>query len=149
MEIVPCSPATREAWLALRAKMWPESPAGEHRREIARMLAASTKYVAFLALDDGKAVGFAEGSMRYDYVNGCDSSPVAFVEGIYVVPDYRRSGIAGRLCAALEAWARAAGCSEMASDARLENVAAHRMHEAFGFEETERVVYFRKELGES
>lgn len=145
IEIVPCSPATREPWLRLRAMMWP-GPDEEHRREISRMLSQSTRYVAFLARDDGRAVGFAEGAMRYDYVNGTDSSPVAFVEGIFVLPDYRRSGVARRLCNALEAWGRAAGCTEMASDTRLENVAAQRMHEAFGFAETERVVYFRKGL---
>lgn len=32
-------------------------------------------------------------------------------------------------------------------DALIDNVASHRMHAAVGFQETERVVYFRKYLG--
>lgn len=34
----------------------------------------------------------------------------------------------------------------MASDALLDNAGSHAFHEAVGFEETERVVYFRKSL---
>jgi aminoglycoside 6'-N-acetyltransferase I len=46
----------------------------------------------------------------------------------------------------LETWGRTQGCSEFASDALLENSDSHSMHRALGFEETERVVYFRKSL---
>jgi aminoglycoside 6'-N-acetyltransferase I len=35
---------------------------------------------------------------------------------------------------------------ELASDALLDNNGSHAMHEALGFTETERVVYFRKAL---
>jgi aminoglycoside 6'-N-acetyltransferase I len=34
----------------------------------------------------------------------------------------------------------------LASDALLDNGASHAMHRALGFEETERVVFFRKPL---
>jgi aminoglycoside 6'-N-acetyltransferase I len=79
-------------------------------------------------------------------VNGCDTSPVAFLEGIYVRPNWRRRGIARRLCEAVEDWAGAMGCLELASDALLENNASHQMHTELGFEETERVVFYRKPL---
>ena len=85
--------------------------------------------------------------MRADYVNGTNSSPVAFLEGIYVVAELRRKGTGSALVAAVSAWARSAGCSELASDALLENVSSHAVHRALGFQETERVVFFRKELG--
>ena len=113
------------------------------------MLAAPDDTANFIArTDDGVAVGLAEASLRRDYVNGCKTSPVAFLEGIYVAPQHRRSGIAGQLVAAVEDWARAQGCTEFASDAALDNLQSHRMHAALGFEETQRVVYFRKLLGE-
>jgi aminoglycoside 6'-N-acetyltransferase I len=43
-------------------------------------------------------------------------------------------------------WALSEYCSELASDSLLENVAAHAAHRALGFEEMERVVYFRRTL---
>jgi aminoglycoside 6'-N-acetyltransferase I len=48
--------------------------------------------------------------------------------------------------AAAGQWGRERGCSELASDALLDNEASHRFHHAAGFAETERVVYFRKPL---
>lgn len=91
-------------------------------------------------------IGFVEAALRTDYVNGTESSPVAFVEGIYVVLEARRKGVAAALISAVESWARSLGCTELASDALLDNQSSHAFHRALGFEETERVVYFRKAL---
>ena len=84
--------------------------------------------------------------MRPDYVNGCTASPVGFLEGLYVDPEFRHRGIARKLCRAVEDWAASLGCSEFASDVHLHNEASQKAHEALGFEETERVVYYRKSL---
>jgi aminoglycoside 6'-N-acetyltransferase I len=110
-------------------------------------IADPKRYGQFVAYSPSReAVGLAEVSVRRDYVNGTDSSPVAFVEGLYVVPQARRKGIAASLMAALCAWAKSAGCRELASDAALENAISHVVHRALGFEETQRVVFFRKKL---
>ncbi len=132
----------------MRSALWPGPSAAEHREELASLLAArSGADAAFVVLtDDGDAAGFAEAALRHDYVNGCETSPVAFLEGIYVEPRHRRSGVAQMLVAAVEAWARAAGCAELASDAMLDDATSHAFHAAAGFEETERVVFFRKSL---
>jgi L-amino acid N-acyltransferase YncA len=120
-------------------------PDTTHRREMAALLAQPERYGQFVARRaDGTPAGFAEAAIRHDYVNGTESSPVAFVEGIYVGPSARRQGVARALVLAVEQWARARGCRELASDARLDNEASHAVHRALGFEETERVVYFRK-----
>jgi aminoglycoside 6'-N-acetyltransferase I len=138
--------AHRSAWIRLRDILWPQ-PHAEHAREISEILDAPELYAAFLCrAPDGALVGFAEAAMRIDYVNGCDTSPVAFLEGIFVEPSQRRNGMARALCIAVEEWARAGGCREFASDADLSNLASHHMHDALGFIETERVVYFRKLL---
>ena len=84
--------------------------------------------------------------MRHDYVNGTDTSPVAFLEGLYVAPAARRAGVARALVAAVAQWGRAAGCTELASDAAAGNTASHAVHGALGFAETKRVVYFRRAL---
>ena len=85
-------------------------------------------------------------ALRRDHVNGTSSSPVAFLEGIYVAPEARLQGVARSLVARAEQWAASVGCVEFASDARIENTASHAMHHRLGFAETERVVYFLKAL---
>ena len=109
--------------------------------------ASPDRFAQFVALDGARsAVGFVEVALRNDHVNGTTTSPVAFLEGIYVVPSARTQGIARALVTRAEQWAGRIGCSEFASDARFENAASHAMHRALGFSETERVVYFRKAL---
>lgn len=112
------------------------------------MLAKSpSNAITFLKIEEGSGIrAFAEVTMRHDHVNGCDTSPVAFLEGIYVSPDLRGRSIGRSLLASVRSWAQERGCSELASDADLRNVASHAFHKAAGFEETARVVYFRKLL---
>lgn len=137
-----------EPWARLRAALWPGETAREHRLELERLfLAGDARAAAFVAeRGPGDLVGFAEAALRGDYVNGCETSPVLFLEGIFVRPDQRRQGVARLLCDAVAEWGRMRGCREFASDAALDNVVSHRFHAAFGFEETERVVFFRKKL---
>jgi aminoglycoside 6'-N-acetyltransferase I len=146
MTITECTPADIEEWIALRVALWPEYSAGELREGAAAMIGASNMLVLIARAETGEAAGFAEASIRRDYVNGCETSPVAFLEGIYVAPDHRKRGVAKALADAVADWGRALGCSEFASDALLDNKASHAFHAAIGFEETERVVYFRKAL---
>lgn len=135
------------AWAALRAALWPEEDPARHPDDIRSLLARPDRAIAFLATDqDKKAVGFAEADLRSDYVNGTESSPVGFLEGLYVTPAWQRQGIGRALVDAVERWTLQQGCSELASDALLDNALGHRAHGSYGFEETERVVYFRKRL---
>jgi aminoglycoside 6'-N-acetyltransferase I len=114
-------------------------------REAAGIL-AQPDMLSLVARERDEVVGFIEAAIRRDCVNGCETSPVAFVEGLYVLPQWRHGGVARALVAAVESWARDRGLSELASDALLENEPSHAMHRALGFSETERVVYFRKQL---
>jgi aminoglycoside 6'-N-acetyltransferase I len=132
-------------WLALRLALWPDASQAEH---LAGMKDAVIRghYIRLAKSPDGVAIGFVEASKRVDYVNGTSTSPVAFIEGLYVSSDLRRVGVARALVAIVATWAIAEGCGELASDSLLDNSAAHAAHRALGFEETERVVYFRKAL---
>ncbi|EJK87770.1 aminoglycoside 6'-N-acetyltransferase [Rhizobium sp. AP16] len=146
MQIKEASLEHLDAWLRLRAELWPSSSMEYHRAELTQILTKENA-IAFIACDQtGHAVGFAEATLRHDYVNGCKTSPVLFLEGIYVRREYRRQGVAQSLCRTVADWGRAAGCQEFASDALLDNVESHAFHDALGFEETQRVVYFRKLL---
>ena len=137
-----------DGWVNLRAELWADSSFENLRAEAAAMLAKPVNDgVVFVAVDDvGSVRGFAEASLRHDFVNGCETSPVAFLEGIYVRRENRGAGLGRRLSTAVLTWAREQGCAEIASDALLENIDSHAFHAAIGFEETERVVYFRKTL---
>jgi aminoglycoside 6'-N-acetyltransferase I len=100
----------------------------------------------FIALrDDGSACGFVEVASR-PYSDGCDTSPVGYIEAWFVDPDMRRAGVGGALLAAAEDWARARGYSEMASDSLLDNTVSHRAHEGAGYIEVERSVRYRKSI---
>jgi aminoglycoside 6'-N-acetyltransferase I len=142
-----CSSLEQPGWLDLRLALWADATADEHRGYMAISLAQPERFLQLMVYDENRQpVGFIEGSIRGDYVNGTESSPVGFVEGVFVVPAWRRRGIARQLYAAIADWARARGCRELASDALLENEASQRAHRALGFRETERVVYFTREL---
>jgi aminoglycoside 6'-N-acetyltransferase I len=102
----------------------------------------------FVAERSNKALaGFVEVASR-PYADGCDTSPVGYIEAWYVDPDVRRKGYGRALLAAAEDWARSQGYSEMASDALIDNDVSHRAHERAGYVEVERVVQFRKSLTE-
>ncbi|WP_425481047.1 aminoglycoside 6'-N-acetyltransferase [Lysobacter enzymogenes] len=137
--------ADRAGWARLRAQLWPQQRLEDLAEELDDWF-EDARLAAFVAQDDDGLCGFAEASLRSDYVNGTESSPVAFLEGWYVAPQRRGQGVGRALIAAVENWGRERGCRELASDALLDQLDSQRAHEACGFEETERVVYFRRRL---
>lgn len=142
-----CTLLDHEGWLPLRDALWPDS-ASENDQDARAILGAPERYLVLNFVNEyGDALGFAEASIRADYVNGTSTSPVAFLEGLYVRPDSRGQGIARQLGAGVQQWAEEMGCTELASDAQLDNQGSHAMYKALGFTETERVVYFLKPLG--
>jgi aminoglycoside 6'-N-acetyltransferase I len=138
-------PHERGAWLRLRERLWPENPPEELAREQERILADPHNLVLVAASEGGDLVGFAEASLRA-WAEGCATHPVGYLEAWYVVPEQRRRGLGAKLVRAAERWAREQGCTEMASDADLENQVSHRVHGALGYEEVGRAVLFRKRL---
>ncbi len=103
MNIAPITPLQFDSWVKMRGELWPEQAEAELRGGAGAMLADSGgKYFVLIASDGGKPIGFAETSLRRDYVNGCETSPVGFLEGIYVAPAHRKSGVARALVKAAE-----------------------------------------------
>jgi len=134
-------------WISLRGEFIPELGPREQRDFLRAFAANSTAFCAFVASDErNQLAGFAEVSVRSDYVNGCRYRPALYLEGIYVRPGCRGQGIARALCAAAEKWGRGQGCREFASDVYVDDDNSLAAHAGLGFEETERVVYFRKPL---
>ena len=143
--IVACTSASQAGWLTLRNQLWPHHDQAAHLAEMEAFCREPGRYAQFLFLAPGaQAVGLVELAVRSDYVHGASTSPVAYVEGLFVSPSHRRQGVARALLRRSETWALRCGCQELASDALLDNTASHCMHRALGFRETDRVVFFIK-----
>lgn len=89
--------------------------------------------------------GFVSFSLR-PWAEGCDATPVPYIEGWWVAPDLRGSGVGRALVAAVEAWCRTHGYSERGSDVEIDNATSLAAHAALGFEPTARLQFFRKLL---
>ncbi len=130
---------------ALAGQLWPGHSSSELETEF-EALTVSPDAAVFLAWENGSAVGFAQCQLRRDYVEGTSTSPVGYLEGVFVQEGFRRRGLAGELLAACEAWARAMGCREFASDCELNNTESLAFHQKAGFAEANRIICFTKPL---
>ena len=130
---------------ALACRLWPDNTVEEMRSEMGEIL-TKPDAVFFLAYEEDLPIGFAQCQLRYDYVEGTDSSPVGYLEGIYVAEECRKHGIAKELLSACEAWAKSMGCREFASDCELGNTQSLRVHLHVGFTEANRIICFTKKL---
>jgi len=141
-------PEDKDAWVRLRAALWPDVSSAEHGVEAERFLSGEAKepQAVLVAESPGHGlVGFAEISIRA-YAEGCSTDRVGYLEGWFVVPAARRRGTGRALVRAAEEWSRSQGCAEFASDAEADNDESARAHRALGFEDVGLVRCFRKEL---
>ena len=128
----------------LAIQMWKSPTIDELKKDFDEYIKSGG--VLFLAWHNNEAVGFAQCGLRHDYVEGTDSSPVGYLEGIFVKEEYRRQGIAKELLAVCQDWAKGQGCTEFASDCELVNEDSLKFHMKLGFEEVNRIICFTKKL---
>ena len=129
----------------LAIQMWEDNTVEGLAEDLTKII-DSPESAVFLLYDGGIAIGFAQCQLRHDYVEGTDSSPVGYLEGIFVEEAYRNKGYAKELLKQCEAWAKDMGCTEFASDCELENTGSLAFHLKMGFEEANRVICFTKKL---
>ncbi len=137
--------ADAEILAGLAIQMWEDHDPAELAEEF-RELAGKDDAVCFIRYADSSPVAFAQCQLRYDYVEGTESSPVGYLEGIFVSEEYRKNGFAAELLAECEKWAKNKGCTEFASDCELDNESSLKFHLSVGFEEANRIICFRKGL---
>lgn len=125
--------------------LWPECDYKEEFKNSLKII-DSPKETAFIAKHNGIYRGFIQLSIRTDYVEGTSTSPVLYMEGIYVDPSYRKKGVAQMLIKMAEGWGIRKNCKEMASDSELINDQSIKFHKAVGFSEVKRLVAFRKDI---
>ena len=129
----------------LAIQMWTDHDLQDLTEEF-RQLVMNEDAVCFIKYADDRPIAFAQCQLRHDYVEGTERSPVGYLEGVFVSEGYRRKGYAGELLSECEKWAKEKGCTEFASDCELDNMDSLRFHMAFGFEETNQIICFRKDL---
>ncbi len=133
-------------WFRLRSLLWDQASEEDHRGEMLGILDhPDSQFVAVADAGNGMLAGFLEASIR-PFVEDCSTEMVGYLEGWYVDPEFRQHGIGDRLVDFAEEWARSRGCREMASDAEIYNDKSIAAHRGLGYEETSRLVHFRKEL---
>lgn len=146
MQIRPARPGDLPTAAALAMALWPENTPDALRAEMDAYLNLPERCLFVAQAQGAGLVGFAAGSLRHDYVEGTGSSPVGYLEGVYVAPRQRREGIATALVRACEDWARARGCAEFASDCALDNAQSIAFHLGAGFIEAGRLVCFTRAI---
>lgn len=129
----------------LALELWPDYAVDTMYYDLGTIMTAGES-VFFLAYREDTAVGFAQCQLRHDYVEGTHSSPVGYLEGIYVREADRKLGLAGQLIKTCEDWARAQGCMEFASDCETHNEESLAFHLKLGFREANRIICFTKNL---
>ena len=134
-----------EAVAGLAIQMWKSHTIEEVTDEFRDYLNKES-CVVFIALLEGLAMGFAQCGLRNDYVEGTDTSPVGYLEGIFVTGEYRNRGVAKDMLKACQEWAKEQGCTEFASDCEQVNEDSLKFHLKMGFEEANRIICFTKKL---
>ena len=132
-------------WLRMSVALFPDESVESLESGMRDFSKRSDAQVFIAERPDGSVCGFVEAGTR-PYADGCDTSPVGYIEAWYSDPDVRRSGYGRALLEAAEDWARGMGYTEMASDALLENELSHLAHQRAGYKIMERIVVFRKPL---
>jgi aminoglycoside 6'-N-acetyltransferase I len=150
VNVRPVDLTDRDAWLRMRAALWPEEPEVALGAEIDSFLGDPVTKIPILSAvfiseeEAGQAAGFIELFVR-NYAEGCDGA-TPHIEAWYVNPEFRGRGLGRALIRAAETWARANGFREIASDTTADNELSQDAHRKLGFEEVERSVHFRKSL---
>ena len=134
-----------EVLAELAVQMWSSHTILELKADFEE-ITENEQAICYIKYVDSKPVGFAHCQLRTDYVEGTHSSPVGYLEGIFIKAEYRNHGFAKELLKECEKWAKEKGCTEFASDCELDNDDSFRFHRAMEFEEANRIICFRKDI---
>lgn len=129
----------------LALELWPDNDKMELKREMEKLIEGKNSAI-FLYNIDNKYVGFSQVGLRIDYVEGTSSSPVGYLEGIYVRENYRKNKIGTELLKAGEEWAKEKNMIEFASDCEMDNIDSYNFHMKLGFIEANKIICFKKDL---
>lgn len=134
-----------EAIASLAIMMWDDHTVDDLKKEFLQIFSNGDSQF-FLKYENNMPVGFAQCQLRHDYVEGTKTTPVGYLEGIFIEKDFRNKGYAKELLTECEKWAKESGCIEFASDCDIDNDSSLRFHKAMNFREVNRIICFTKKL---
>ena len=129
----------------LAVLMWNNHSVDDLAGDFLEILSGDSAQI-FLKYENDIPVGFAQCQLRHDYVEGTETTPVGYLEGIFVMENYRNRGYAKELLNECEIWAKDKGCKEFASDCEIDNDSSFQFHKAMNFTEANRIICFTKKL---
>ena len=74
--------------------MWDSNSVKELAREF-ETLVENEECSLYIYCVDNMPLGFAQCGLRHDYVEGTESSPVGYLEGIFIREEYRKKDMPG------------------------------------------------------
>ncbi len=134
-----------EDLLTMALDLWPDQDYESLKETFIKIL-SSNKFKVLLFRQADEFVAFLYLAIRTDYVEGSETSPTGYVEGIYVKPAFRRKSISRKLLQAGEDWVKENNCRQIGSDISLENKVSYEFHTQVGFKEASRLIAFIKDL---
>ena len=145
MEIQQLSIENLKHLVELVLELWPDCTFDEEYESYKNILSSENE-ICYLVKEQGIYIAFTHFTIRTDYVEGATEFPVAYIEALFVKPDYQKLGIGKKLVSAGENWGRQKGCTQLASDTELTNLIGIDFHKKIGFDEVNRIVCFIKNL---
>lgn len=130
----------------LAKKVWLQNTEEELAEETLSLIKSKNSTI-FLAADESVLVGFAHCIAKKSI--GFDSKKrthVAFLEAVYVKPEYSHQGIATELTEKCLEWAKDNKCTEIYSEFETNDTALIGFHKRMGFIHAENVVRYIKKL---
>jgi aminoglycoside 6'-N-acetyltransferase I len=144
MDYSEISESDLEEWLVMAMDLWPYGK--DELKKLFYDILLSPAQKSFIVQEKNHPIAFINLSLRNDYVEGSETSPVGYIEGIYVRPEFRKKGIAKKLIALAEKWTLEQGCTELGSDTELRNIESQKFHKRTGFTKSETIVHFIKKI---
>lgn len=141
MKLTPIERNQFSRWKQYRNAVYDSLSDEFHEIEMEKIFDSLDWFCYFLTVENNKIIGLVELSSR-NIVDGCLSSPVAYIEGLYIEEKHRGKGSGKEAMGTIHHWCKQKGFTELAADTELANLDAQKYFNAVGFKETYRVVEF-------
>jgi aminoglycoside 6'-N-acetyltransferase I len=145
IRIEPLSADNIDPLTEMTLVLWPGCDFDEESATWGACCGDVNQFCALARIGDAYA-GFIHISIRNDYVEGSDTDTTAYLEGIFVRPEYRNRGVASLLLREGEQWVKSKGLHQLASDTEIGNLDGRHFHDRAGFSEVNRIVCYIKRI---
>jgi len=142
IQIIKASNGNLEQLVELALELWPNNDYELLKSEFVYIIGHLNNIVYLSKSDNEEYIGFIHMSIRSGFVEGADTIPVGYVEGIYVKPNFRMKGVARELYDAGAEWAKSKKCTQIGADIGLFNDMCPDFYISMGFNEVNRIICY-------